>query len=396
VESELRSIGQMARASGLTVSALRFYDGADVLVPARVDPRSGYRWYAEEQVRPARLLARLRRVGMPLADIVDVLRHWPEPVAVRGLLQAHLRRLHDGLADARRELSRVESLLVAAARDAELDHEEYAMTIHPTPTRLVLRGDEFVAALDAVRFAVGRDPEIPMLGGVLLEVESTGSGAVLRLVATDRYRLASSALPAHELSGEPFSLIAPAWLVDDVRAMVHPEVGDVEITADAAGLMVAAGGRRVGGEPLDHDFPDYRRLLRGPEVPVARRATVDVGVLRRSLAAAGCRQLVREQDGATQEVTALTIAGDGTLTVSAPEATGAAASATDTPEAPATALEPAAAGAPVGVNREFLLEAIEATGRDQLVLELDGPIRPLAVRVPGDERTFSILMPIRL
>jgi DNA-binding transcriptional MerR regulator len=40
----MRSIGEMARASGLTVSALRFYDGAGVLVPAFVDPETGYRW----------------------------------------------------------------------------------------------------------------------------------------------------------------------------------------------------------------------------------------------------------------------------------------------------------------------------------------------------------------
>ena len=38
VESELLSIGELARASGLTVSALRFYDRRGVLAPALVDP----------------------------------------------------------------------------------------------------------------------------------------------------------------------------------------------------------------------------------------------------------------------------------------------------------------------------------------------------------------------
>jgi DNA polymerase III subunit beta len=74
VESDLRSIGEMARVSGLTVSALRFYDRAGVLVPAVVDPATGYRRSAECQIRPARLLAGLRRVGMPLAEITRVLR----------------------------------------------------------------------------------------------------------------------------------------------------------------------------------------------------------------------------------------------------------------------------------------------------------------------------------
>lgn len=57
----MRSIGEMARDSGLSVSALRFYDGAGVLVPAWVDPVSGYRWYGAEQLEESRLLARLRR-----------------------------------------------------------------------------------------------------------------------------------------------------------------------------------------------------------------------------------------------------------------------------------------------------------------------------------------------
>jgi len=48
----------------------------------------------------------------------------------------------------------------------------------------------------------------------------------------------------------------------------------------------------------------------------------------------------------------------------------------------------------VAVNREFLLQALDAGGAGQLVLELDGPIHPLAVRVPGESR-FSILMPVR-
>lgn len=73
VESETRSIGEMARDSGLSVSALRFYDRGGVLVPTWVDPVSGYRWYGPGQLDEARLLARLRRAAMPLADIRLVL-----------------------------------------------------------------------------------------------------------------------------------------------------------------------------------------------------------------------------------------------------------------------------------------------------------------------------------
>ena len=47
-------------------------------MPAREDPQSNYRWSSDDQVVAARLIARLRRVGLPLADIA------PGPQAPHG------------------------------------------------------------------------------------------------------------------------------------------------------------------------------------------------------------------------------------------------------------------------------------------------------------------------
>jgi PPM family protein phosphatase len=69
---ELLSIGAFARASRLSPKALRLYDALDLLPPAHVDPATGYRWYAPEQLDRARLVAWLRRLGMPLARIRHV------------------------------------------------------------------------------------------------------------------------------------------------------------------------------------------------------------------------------------------------------------------------------------------------------------------------------------
>jgi DNA-binding transcriptional MerR regulator len=162
----MRSIGEMARDSGLGVSALRFYDRAGVLVPAWVDPVSGYRWYGPEQLEEARLLARLRRAGMPLADVRLVLAGWSsaDTDLVRKLLQTHVRRLEQGLSDARGEFSTLRALL---------DHRENnPMTSLRTATvKLSVSALELAAALDAVRFAASTDPELPMLGGVLFDIE---------------------------------------------------------------------------------------------------------------------------------------------------------------------------------------------------------------------------------
>ncbi|MGW7662381.1 MerR family transcriptional regulator [Streptomyces sp. NPDC054756] len=70
-EDEL-TIGAFARACRLSPKALRLYDELRLLRPHRVDPDTGYRYYAVGQLERARLVAWLRRLGMPLALIREV------------------------------------------------------------------------------------------------------------------------------------------------------------------------------------------------------------------------------------------------------------------------------------------------------------------------------------
>ncbi|MFJ9322494.1 MerR family DNA-binding transcriptional regulator [Streptomyces globisporus] len=66
---ELVTIGEFARLSRLSAKALRRYDELGLLRPALVDPANGYRYYDPAQVEGARLVAWLRRIGMPLNRI---------------------------------------------------------------------------------------------------------------------------------------------------------------------------------------------------------------------------------------------------------------------------------------------------------------------------------------
>ncbi|WP_406459123.1 protein phosphatase 2C domain-containing protein [Streptomyces sp. NBC_00876] len=67
------TIGAFARLSRLSAKALRRYDELGLLTPALVDPVNGYRYYDPAQARTARLVAWLRRIGMPLARITEVI-----------------------------------------------------------------------------------------------------------------------------------------------------------------------------------------------------------------------------------------------------------------------------------------------------------------------------------
>ena len=80
---DLMSIGEFARLSRLSAKALRLYDELGLLPPAQVDPDSGYRWYAASQLDNARLVASLRRIGVPLAQIQLILSLEPEAAAAK-------------------------------------------------------------------------------------------------------------------------------------------------------------------------------------------------------------------------------------------------------------------------------------------------------------------------
>jgi DNA-binding transcriptional MerR regulator len=69
---QLLTIGAFARRSRLSPKALRLYDRRGVLTPAHVDEDNGYRRYAESQLVTARLVAMLRRLEMPLAQVAEV------------------------------------------------------------------------------------------------------------------------------------------------------------------------------------------------------------------------------------------------------------------------------------------------------------------------------------
>jgi DNA-binding transcriptional MerR regulator len=358
----MRSIGELSRDSGLSVSALRFYDGAGVLVPAWVDPVSGYRWYGPEQLEESRLLARLRRAGMPLADIRLILAGWSseDTDLVRNLLQAHLRRLELALSDARSEFCTVRALL---------EYRENPVTMHSTANlRLAVPAPELAAALDAVRFAASSDAELPMLCGVLFDIE----GDSLHVVATDRYRMALAHVHTTGHGGSRVQVIVPSPLADAMRALLSGD-GSAQLAVDGDRVALEVGGRQASGQRLSHDFPDYRRLV-GPSP--GRGVLVEVAALRTAVQAGPVRAgVVREQDGVSCDLSVLEVTTDGAVTVCADG---------DDDQAH------------IAVNREFLLQALTAGARDQLMLEFGAPTAPLSIRRTDTDEAFSLLMPVRL
>jgi DNA-binding transcriptional MerR regulator len=111
----LMPIGEFARLARLTVKAVRHYDAEGLLVPASVDPHSGYRYYRPEQVRTATTIALLRSLDVPLPAVREVLAA-TDGAAVAAVLARQRERLAAELARREQVLRSLDALLLAPER----------------------------------------------------------------------------------------------------------------------------------------------------------------------------------------------------------------------------------------------------------------------------------------
>jgi DNA-binding transcriptional MerR regulator len=111
------TIGEFARATHLSVKALRHYDAIGLLVPADVDPSTGYRHYQAAQVPSAHLIKRLRGLDMPLPVIREVLAA-PDVERRDSAISEHLARMESTLARTQETVAALRSLLTRAPEPA--------------------------------------------------------------------------------------------------------------------------------------------------------------------------------------------------------------------------------------------------------------------------------------
>jgi len=71
-KSELLSIGEMAKYTGVGIQALRYYERKNILKPAYIDPDTGYRYYALEQATSIDIITTCVELDIPLKELVTL------------------------------------------------------------------------------------------------------------------------------------------------------------------------------------------------------------------------------------------------------------------------------------------------------------------------------------
>jgi DNA-binding transcriptional MerR regulator len=104
------SIGDFAKMTYLSIKSLRRYHDMGLLVPAQVDPASGYRYYETSQVATGQVIRRFRDLGMPLEQVREVL-NAPDATARNDVIVAHLRDMESALQQTQQTVSSLRALL---------------------------------------------------------------------------------------------------------------------------------------------------------------------------------------------------------------------------------------------------------------------------------------------
>jgi DNA-binding transcriptional MerR regulator len=232
----LMPIGGLARLSRLTVKALRLYDAEGLLVPAWVDPDSGYRYYRADQVRTATTIALLRSLDVPLAVIREVLEA-PDPDALTAVLEAERERAARDLAAREQALRSIERLIRSPATVS------YDVTIAPQRARRLVgltapatteRIGPDTAALCARVAALLGDGEITALYPLDLEetfVLTAGIAGARAAPGTEEHELPAGDW-ASTLHVGPYEELPVAYaaLLEHLRAHGHEPVAPIAET----------------------------------------------------------------------------------------------------------------------------------------------------------------------
>ncbi|MGA0567454.1 MerR family transcriptional regulator [Rathayibacter sp. KR2-224] len=251
VTGSLVSIGDFSRMTHLTVKALRYYHDVGVLEPASVDPSSGYRRYATDQVPVAQVVKRLRALDMPIDEVREVVSS-PDVESRNRTIAAHLKRMEAQLAKTNDAVASLRALLGSEG------HRDGAVSFRTRAAQTVLAIDEQVdmervgpwllAALGELVEAAGR-----------LHVELHGAPGTLfypELFEEGRGRL-TAFVPVREGRGEGIRSGRVEWVelpAGDSAVMLH--VGshaDMDTTYGELGSYVAQRAIGVTG-PIREDF----------------------------------------------------------------------------------------------------------------------------------------------
>ncbi|HET7721335.1 MAG TPA: DNA polymerase III subunit beta [Acidimicrobiales bacterium] len=254
-----------------------------------------------------------------------------------------------------------------------LPAEEFLRLPEAAGDAVTLDSAALAAALSQVVRAASKDDARPILAGVLMTAEPAG----LRLVATDSYRLAMRDLPGTTLMAEGQHVLVPARALGELgRVLSNAEQVTLRLGHDQASFEVSSV--RVTTRLIEGEFPNYRQL-----VPTGYPNRLTVGKEPLLDAVRRVKLLAREATPIR-----MALRPDGLELTAVTHDVGQAREDLDAKYEGSEMV--------VAFNPEFLIDGVEATPGDEVVLETLDALKPATLRSTEGTDFLYLLMPVRV
>jgi DNA-binding transcriptional MerR regulator len=241
------TIGEFATIGRVSVRMLRHYDSIGLLAPARVDGRSGYRYYSADQLRPLNRLLALKDLGFSLDQVRQLLEGSVDAGELRGMLRLRRAELAGRIEADRDRLARVEARLRIIEGETMSDVE---VSIKPVPPARI-------AALAATASSTDNGDVGPVIQGLYEQLgRHIGSGALTPTgpaitaytpVGAGGLRCRAGITVAADTAPDPVEIIDLPGL-DAVAAMIHRGVmADIGGSYQRLAVWIEENGYRTDG-----------------------------------------------------------------------------------------------------------------------------------------------------
>lgn len=235
--------------------------------------------------------------------------------------------------------------------------------------------DTFASMVRRVAKVVSKDEARAIITGVLVTLE----GGVLRMVATDSYRLAVTQADVPQESAQDFSAVISGSFLQDIAQL--PRTDDPITLALAQNqIVITYQSTMFINRRIEGNYPDYKQLLPSDYVT---RATVSTSALQSAVRRA---KLV----GPTGAAVRISIDADGqvlTLTATAHDV----GSTTET--VPVTC---DGESGEIAFNCSYVEDGLKSVETDEVYLDVQSSTKPGILRSVGGEDFLYLIMPVRI
>lgn len=131
------SIGELSRATAPTVKTLRHYHEREILLPAHVDPDTGYRYYDQRAIERARVIKALRSLELPVDEIKQILAECEDDGDALEFLTAHRASIAERLSHLRSIAKVLDTVIQTETEASAMSDSQFVVEEKQVPSQLV-------------------------------------------------------------------------------------------------------------------------------------------------------------------------------------------------------------------------------------------------------------------